>query len=232
MERVINIDKNQILEEVRKDFIKLCGFDLDRSKHQRMMERAEKVLEEGIHSIDIKVLISDYDGSCYKNNKIHINDTVLECNFFSQIPDDKVEAVYFSLITVGECWFASEEEIMNFLYADNWGTVFVDVASEKVKDIINEDIKSKYPDGSGYRISKTLGPGYYGMKVLDTTKIKNVIDFDRIGVKVKESGLMIPQKSCVDIYLLLNDDIEFPVECSDCVGNQQGCRFCKINPRR
>ena len=233
MEKIINIDKNQIFEETRKDLIKLCGFDLNKKKHIRMMERADKVIEEGIHSIDIKALIADFDGSFYKDNKITINDTVLECNFFSQIPDDKVEAIYFSLITVGECWFASEEEIMNFLYADNWGTVFVDIASNKIKEYIEDDMKKYQTDeNKNYSISKTLGPGYYGMQVIDTVKIKNIIDFESLGVRVKDSGLMIPQKSCVDIYLLLNEEITFPSECSNCVGNKQGCQFCKINPRR
>ncbi|HKK96412.1 MAG TPA: hypothetical protein VJ916_08890 [Anaerovoracaceae bacterium] len=232
--KIIAIGKEDLLKNAKKDFVKLCGFDLNKSKHQRMMDRANQVLEDGIHSIDIKALIADFDGSKYKDKKITINDTVLECNFFSQIPDDKVVAIYFSVITVGECWFASEEEIMNFLYADNWGTVFVDVASEKVKEYIRMDMKEKYEmdEGKNYYMSKALGPGYFGMGVTETNKIKEIIDFDSIGVKVKDSGLMIPQKSCVDIYFLLNEDIHFPVECSDCVGNKKGCQNCKINPRR
>lgn len=212
-----------------ENFISTCGFDMDKTKHVKMMERALKVLEAGEHDIDINVLISDYDGTVYKDNKIVIDGTEFKCNFFSKIPDENIVCIYTYLITVNECWFESEEDIMNFLYADSWGTSFVDAASDKIREFIEKDALSKYATNPNlkYKLSKTLGPGYFGMPVISTVDMKNIIDFEKIGVTVKDSGLMIPQKSIVGLYMLADDDtIEFPVECSTCLGNHGGCLYC------
>lgn len=226
---LIHINKEELLSSAKESFISTCGFDLEKTKHIRMMDRALTVLETGQHTIDVNALISEYDGTVYKDSKIVIDGSEFTCDFFSQIPDENVVCVYTYLITANECWFESEEEIMNFLYADSWGTSFVDAASDMIKEFIEKDSRNKYATNPNlkYKLSKSLGPGYYGMPVIATVDMKNIIDFEKLGVTVKDSGLMIPQKSVVGLYMLLNDNsIDFPIECSTCLGNQGGCQYC------
>ena len=135
------------------------------------------------------------------------------------------------MLTAGECFFSSEENIMDFLYADIWGTNYVDAGIELLKEKLQEDLKTRFSveEGKENYLSDEFGPGYFGMPVIETKKFNEILDGSQIGVKVKESGLIIPQKSCSGLYLVLNDrNIKFEKDCLKCKGTVSGCQFCKI----
>ena len=67
------------------------------------------------------------------------------------------------------------------------------------------------------------------MPVIESKKFMSLLDADLIDVWVKDSGLMIPQKTCTGLYLVLNrNDIKADVACMQCRGNSAGCMFCAI----
>lgn len=242
---VITFDKEKAFPIAKERFITTCGFDLGKAKHQKMMGMGQKVLDDGIDGINMQGKVTFISGEAFRDHKIIIDGEEIFCNFFEQIPDDAVEGLYFYVVTAGECYFSSEENIMDFLYADIWGTSYVDAATELLKEKIREEIKERLKEngesgsqsqgkGQGKGKGKTLnlsvefGPGYFGMPVIETKKFVKLVGGEDIGVWTKDSGLMIPQKSCSGVFLLLNREIEFEPDCMKCNGNSKGCQFCRV----
>ena len=228
--KVVEIEKKNVYSGTLERFVKTCGFDLSTNKkHQRMMTMADRVLENGVAGIEIKAVVSYYGPEIFHGDKLVVEGQEIICNYFSQLPDEAIEGAYFYCLTAGECLFPSEEQIMDFLYADIWGTCYVDAGiSELRRSFMEEDLKKRFPDRKVY-LSEEFGPGYFGMPVIESKKFMNILDSSLINVYVKDSGLMIPQKTCTGLYLVLNrNDIKADIACMQCRGNSAGCQFCGI----
>lgn len=57
-QRLFEINEQDAFEEAKQRFIKTCGFDLQKNKHQKMMKMGEKVREDGIDGIEIRAMLS------------------------------------------------------------------------------------------------------------------------------------------------------------------------------
>ena len=236
-----NIMKNQIVriteerahDGAEKRFINTCGITPGGTKkHQRMLEEGLRTRESGIGRIDIRSIVSFYGPEVIKDGKVCPGDAVLHCNYFDRIPREYVEGIYVYMMTVGECLFESEDKIMEFLFADIWSNSYVDAGIEALKeDFIIPDMKKRFP-GKDYILSEEFGPGYYGMFVGKTKEFLKIMDAESIGITVKDSGLMLPQKSCAGLLFVLNHELEKEPACMRCLGNSKGCEFCEINMRR
>lgn len=230
--RILYFDEQEVYPLAEERFIKTCGFNLDTEKHKRMFLMGQNVRESGKKGINIRAVLSFYDGSCYKNHAIAAENRLLQCNFFYQIPDEIVRGIYFYMLTVGECLFSSEENIMDFLYADIWGTNYVDSAMHLLRKIIEEDMEENL--GEDVVLSEEFGPGYFGMSMGDSKVFMEILQGGRIGVTIRPSGLMIPQKSCTGLFLAIdkNYNLRYEKECARCSGNKQGCKFCRVRLER
>ena len=230
--RKISIEESRAYPLAEKRFIQTCGFNMETEKHQRMMKLGKKIRDDGKEGIHIQALVSFYGPEVFREGAITVDGERLTCNYFEQIPSECVEGVYFYMLTAGECYFSSEENIMDFLYADIWGTNYVDAGIEVLTE---EYIKGHMAERFGERkvyLSEEFGPGYFGMPVIETKKFFNIMDAGLIDVKVKDSGLMIPQKTCAGLYMVLNSpDVKAEPECLKCYGNSAGCNFCAVRAR-
>ena len=230
---VIRISEERAHAGAEKRFINTCGITPGGSKkHQRMLEQGLKARESGIDGIDIRSLVRFVGPEAFRDGKIYVDDAVLDCNYFTRIPPEYVEGMYIYMMTVGECLFESEDKIMEFLFADIWGNSYVDSGIEALReDYVIPDMKKRFP-GKNVFLSEEFGPGYYGMFVGRTMEFEKILDCASIGVKVKDSGMMIPQKSCAGLFFVLNHELEKEPACMRCMGNSKGCDFCEINMRR
>lgn len=228
-QRLFEINEQDAFEEAKQRFIKTCGFDLQKNKHQKMMKMGEKVREDGIDEIEIRAMLSFCDKSILTDEGLKVAGETLAFPYLERIPRDAVCGVYFYGLTVGECYFSSEENIMDFLYADIWGTNYVDASMSILQKKIEEDMRETFAGAGEVYLSCEFGPGYFGMPVSDSQKIMKIIDGEQIGIRVKESGLLIPQKSCMGFFFVYNrPGITAEAECIRCGGNSKGCEFCRI----
>lgn len=231
--RLFIFEESSAYKDAEKRFIKTCGFDLQKPKHQRMMKMGEKVREDGIDGIQIRAMLSFCDASALKDEYIEVDGERLEFPYLERIPKDAVLGIYFYALTVGECYFSSEENIMDFLYADIWGTNYVDSSMELLRTEIENDMKQTFKDYPQTYLSAEFGPGYYGLPVSASKSIMKIMDGQQIGIRVKESGLIIPQKSCMGFFFVYDrPGIEVETECRKCRGNSKGCMFCRIRQQK
>lgn len=76
---------------------------------------------------------------------------------------------------------------------------------------------------SGNRLS--AGGQEFGCKAF-----KQLLDFDQLGIEVKESNIMVPMKSCAGLHFAVNDDYQhINSQCASCFGNLKSCKLCQVS---
>lgn len=162
----------------------------------------------------------------YSADEIHIEqDTLtvggenLRCKAFEQIRSSSVKGLSVYACSVGDCSLP-KERALNQVYADIWGTALVDAA----RCLMKRELGKNGP------LSDSFGPGFYGMGMEEIHGIKNLLDFDQLGIEVKESGALVPVKSCAGLYFHVNSQYK-PLggACASCRGNARSCLSCQFH---
>ena len=95
MDTIIRIKEERAHAGAEKRFINTCGITPGGSKkHQRMLEQGLKARESGIDGIDIRASVKFVGPEFFKDGKVVIGDAVLDCNYFTRIPEEYVEGMY------------------------------------------------------------------------------------------------------------------------------------------
>lgn len=230
-EKIFSFAIETAIEKAREYFIQTCGLKFDNNKHVRMMEDAEAVLKQGIQDVHMQALTSQFRGNVLNDDRMILDDVVFQCNAFSRLEHGKVLAVYPYILSVGEVSTVSDS-IANQLFADIWGTSFVDTARDLLQEELEKEMMQEL-NREGFVLSSSFGPGFYGM---DVTMMKNffeVLDGSKIGVNLRGNSLLVPLKSCAGFFVAVEGEWVLPPrDCQNCLGNSGGCRFCKNNPQR
>ncbi|NLD19686.1 MAG: hypothetical protein GX663_05485 [Clostridiales bacterium] len=227
--RIFTYERQEAFFHARDFFIKACGFDLNKERHQKMLTEALAILEREKKDFQMKAVCSELGESAYSDGKIAIAvkdssngiERVIKitCNGFSRIKEEHVKGIFMCMITAGD-WHV-EGSTKAQVYMDTWGTAFVDGAKVLFENEIRESLTE------GRYLSDPFGPGYYGMPSADTKKFETVLDASGIGIAIRESGIMVPLKSMAAIYLITDDlNVLPPISCSECFGRIEGCRSC------
>jgi predicted sugar kinase len=229
--RVVEFNSDEIHEQAEKYFIKNCGFDFDKEKHRRMMEAGLLTRSQGLDGISIRALISSYGPEVYYDSKIIIDGAEFKCQAFEQILKENVLKVYPYIITAGEIIYSDEDNILTQLYSYIWGSSYTDVGRDLLEAYLKLDAENEYPKTMRETVflSKSFGPGFYGMETDQTKELGKVLEIKKLNIEIKESGIMIPLKTCAGIYILLNSQECMPhPDCSTCIGSPKGCAFCSV----
>ena len=227
MSFVINFREEDAFPLAREGFIAMCGFKPGSEKHEGMLAAGMEIRKQGLGSIDLKALISEFGPDVIGESAITVGGVELKCDSVYLLEKEKVQKVLFYIVTANECSCGSEQ-ILDRVYADIWGTAYVDAARGLLKDelisrCIGEEEKAEL------ELSEAFGPGYYGMPTEELSTIFQIIDGSEIGVKCLTSCLMVPIKSCAGLFFLMEKSAKRPgAACRDCVGNRSGCKFCNI----
>lgn len=83
-QRLFEINEQDAFEEAKQRFIKTCGFDLQKNKHQKMMEMGEKVREDGIDGIEIRAMLSFCDKSILTDEGLKVAGETLAFSVFGK----------------------------------------------------------------------------------------------------------------------------------------------------
>ncbi len=228
---VFKIDKNRVESKVLEYFLRSSGLAREGEKFVKMRRNANKIKEEIEDRVDIKAVLSYFDEFQMIEDILTIQGEAFACNPFFLIKPEKVKGVYLYAITAGD-YSMDDREIMDQLYADIWGTSYVDAGRIILEEYILEDFLDRNRT-QGYQnsvlISNSFGPGFYGMETGDTKKIFNIIDGSKVGIDCRESGIMVPLKSCTGIYLIVEAGTELPkIECETCLGSTISCNMCNV----
>ena len=221
MEKIsLRIEKNECEDLTRDLFLKMSGINKTGEKFDRMKEDADNIRDRIEDRIDIKVACHYYNGKDdlkLDGRAVRIGSEIFQCNAFELLNESDVNGVYVYALTAGE-YDSKEESILNRLYADIWGTSFTEAA----RILMSKEL------GKRDELSDSFGPGFYGMDLIEMSKIDRLLGFEKIGIELKKSGILVPVKSCAGLLFSVTDSYQkMNSACRDCLGNHKSCKLCR-----
>ena len=221
--RLIDISIADAYPSAEKHFFRVCGLNLNSTKHQRMWVEAQNIYALISGKLHLRAVVSDFLPDSLNGTEMQIGETVFSCSAFEQLKPDSVKRCYIYILTVGDIEIDSDR-ITDLLYVDIWATAFIDAGRELLKQQVEKIAMEA--DGNTH-VSPSFGPGFYGMELEQITNFFRLLDGDSIGVVLRENRIIIPLKTCTGMFLSLDAGSDMPpVTCAGCLGNAGGCRFC------
>lgn len=214
------VDQKLCNEIAMKYFEESAGMNRKGPKADRIREggmRMRELLEEKI-DIHAEYVFFSKDEFLLDGDKLTTCGQNFTCKAFEQIDTESLEGLFLYACCVGDYAFP-DEDILNQVYADIWGSAF----SDSVRALIRKELEQHC------RLSENFGPGFYGMSTRELGKLQQVLDFDKLGIEVRNNNIMIPLKSCAGLFFQINEQYT-PIEpaCSACYGNQSSCKLCQV----
>ena len=207
----------------KQHFLRMCGLTLSLAAHQSHFQEAEKVHKQWIVETPLRALLSEYSAFKFKKDKLIINDVSFSCRAFEQIEAAAVDRVVVFILTAGDTVLETES-LTELFYADLWLGAYIEAGRE----IIENGIRGRLSENKAQILSPSFGPGYYGMGIDQVSGFLDLLEAEKIGVRLSSNGNMLPSKSCVGMFLILGKDSGLPEKsCEYCLGGEQGCYFCK-----
>lgn len=213
----LKINMEECYELTHRLFMDMSGINKKGEKFERMKRDAHKIRKQIENRINISIVCNYYEDITLKEKKLKIDNQVFTCNAFEQINKNSVKGAYVYALTAGE-FDSKDQPIMDRLYADIWGTSFTDAARILLK---------KELDKRGL-VSDSFGPGFYGMDLNEMGKIDRLVDFEKLGIELRNEKILVPVKSCAGIYMnVTNEYKRLDKSCVDCRGSIKSCQLCR-----
>ncbi len=211
------IDKETIKEHAERRFIEICGFDLCNETHRRLLESCEPLRKRLWEKTEVRCATAFENQPVMEGANLQAGAAVVRCRYFQQIPREDVIGVHFYLVTL-EHFDCDVEESTEAVYRDIWGTSIIDAVMESLPEHLCKDRAF---------LSSAMGPGYYGMDISEGRQIFSLLRGETAGVRITQSGVLIPEKSCIGFFLQYNrKDVKMQRACRQCLGQKGGCQFC------
>lgn len=220
---VIAFELNQAEPIAREFFLKYSGIESANKKKERMLERAELVLEQFRGALDLKAVCVEGTPDHFQGMELVFFGQTFHCQAFERIEKKTLRKVYAYALTTG-AFATGSDSILDQLYEDIWGTAFVDAC----RGLLREQLETMETENDAeVKLSQSFGPGYYGMDVAQTRLMGEILPMKEINMRINESGMMIPQKSCTGLLFVVPKDSALPSSaCVECGLKTAGCRFC------
>ena len=222
-DKVILFDTKVLQDESERLFIKMGGLDKGGRKFDELRGMGSRIREEIESRIDTKAIVSYYDKRHIKKDgmKLWIDGVELKCNAFEQIEMDQIKGAFVHFIYAGD-YYLDDQPIMDQLFADMWGTAFVDATRWYFGSILKQEAC----------LSEEFGPGFFGMDVRTMNQLAQLTDPSKIGIEVRETGVLLPLKSCGGVYLSVEEGyVPLDNACLDCKGTLKSCSYCNLKRR-
>lgn len=220
---MFEIDKDACSEEAQRIFLEISGINRKTGRlSTRLRQSAVRVRRAIEDKINVRVGYAFYDQVSITGRTAHIGTEQIICPAFEQIESTQIKGAYVYALTVGD-FRITEEEVLDQLYADLWGSAFVDAARFQFRDVLKQSAV----------LSDSFGPGFYGMEVREMTTLSKLLNFDSVGIKVHEGGAIMPLKSCAGVLFSVTADYK-PLcqECASCLGVRASCTLCQVHGGR
>ena len=211
-------DREKCNELAQKIFMEMSGVGREGRKYEKMREGAAKMRETIEKRLSLRSVYAYFDDVKLQGNEAYLGDVAFSCPAFGQIDADSIRGAYVYAASAGDFGY-SEEQMMDQLYADIWGSAFTDALRILMKEHFEKE----------HQLSDSFGPGFYGMDVGEMEKVGRILDFASIGIELRNSCIMVPLKACAGLLFAVEDTYTpLKRECMDCRGTHASCRLCQV----
>ena len=219
--RVIRYDSADLNEDAGRLFMEMGGLDRIGTKYDKLKEKSEIIRDEVEDRIRAQAVCSCYTEFDLQGRDLIIGEIRLTCSAFEQISRDQIRRVFIYFVDAGDFYIESDS-VLDQLLADMWGTAFADAARQAFHRQLAGEAD----------LSDEFGPGFYGMRISQMHEMAKLADPALAGITVKESGILVPLKSCAGLFLDVKEGyIPLDDACRDCRGTTASCSFCNVKRR-
>ena len=236
MENIIfKFEENIISENAQAYFEAMCGFNASSPKVEKMKAQAielkNRLIDE--NKVNVRGIFSVYDGQVLTDEILTIDNVDFLFSVFKGIKKESIIEIIPYILTAGDYEMTDQSVALDVFFADTYGTAYVDAGRDEIKKVLlkraEERLNSSGQEGKKLYISDSIGPGFYGMDVAKVESFFKILDYKMIGVEINSHCVMIPVKSCVGMFIILDDESMLPsYDCMSCVSKTQSCNFCRF----
>ncbi len=220
---VLNIPINKYKDWIFERFKILCGFfetdDIDRDR----LKEAILCFWEYFGLLEVKSVYSFLDDNVFDDNNIYID----KCIFTELLKSNIFKFIFFAVSAdtgVYNIKNSFRGDILKEFYFDLTCTAVIDISRKILKNIF-EDFD--FIKNLSFFVSNAFGPGFFGIGHKEVFSFFKLIDSDKIGLYLNESGVIYPEKSFIGFFVVSENEIFIGNDCESCVGNKKGCFFCE-----
>lgn len=199
--------------------------DMDEETLQEHRKTAKWIYEQIFKKRTVSVLIKDFDASCIEQRTFHFGEQIIPCNALEKIQEGGIVKGYIYSFHAPEMDPRAQElSVLSQLYFEYFQIAIMD----EMRDYISQYLKRKHSVNTENYVTDSFGPGFYGMGMESVKTLGELIPLSKVGVEIGENGILRPAKSILGIYVVTQKDV-LPLikDCASCVGNPQGCSFCR-----
>lgn len=227
----IVIEEKIIYASAENRFAEICGFGrMERDAEKNLLRRFRKIYEEVFSGLTLQAKICALSPRDFTGDRLRIGSREIICPFFAQIAPSDIERLYLYVLTAGsgKTEEAGAENPLDRLCADIWGTALIDCGRDYLQAELRKEAEETAKNKE-YGID--ISPGFYGMAIDEVKTVAESLQAETIGVKVK-GGLLLPEKSCAGIYLILRKKTHIEPACRNCSANRTGCALCSAGGKQ
>ena len=206
------------IEVMPREVLKLQGYKRDASPKREVAEILHQAIQEGYQLINPKAIYDEVPVVEVKDDKIKLGDGLTLGTKNTVRSWRNLELLGVALCTIDS---ALEHRVSELFAEGDYSLALMldsvgSVAVESLADSANYYICHK-ANNSGFKVGSRLSPGYSKWALEEQRTIFSLVPGDKIGVRLTEQYMMIPQKSvsfCIGIGRALVDEVGSP------------CRYC------
>ncbi len=230
-EYILSMERDETEPEVTNHFLKISGLQREGVKFDKMRDEAQSIKREIVEKLNLKAVVVPFQNFELHSKVLRLGETDFQCNAFELMDTNHIQGGFLYVITAGD-FYLDQRPIIEQLYADLWGTAYVDIGRILLEKKLKKLCSQVFP-GEELSISDSFGPGFYGMETAQMANLFQKVDGSKIGVELRNGAIMVPVKSCAGIYLAVSKEFEAPGnECKDCLGNVTSCKLCTVRNTR
>ena len=222
----MKITKNIKLKIDEEEVLRYQGCHNDKLKkvNNAIMKITREGIERGHHLFEPKGISSPVKIKqiSFSNGKVDLKNG-FSLNFSPSIMNllKGVSYLVLGVATIGSSLenkvfeLFSQGEYPQAIALDAVGTVAVEALSKYVRNLICQEVKDR-----NLQITRHFSPGYNNWDISQQKNIFQIIPVDKIGVKLTESYMMVPQKS-LSWIIGIGKNITIPSK------NDHSCQICQ-----
>lgn len=213
----------QEADELALAYIMEHSTKVDRPKKRQRIEQEVLRTRELVHDCaDLRAFVGTFSDFEIQGSTLRLGSCALESRLFERYRPEDIRRVHLMIASAGD--YAIDRDPISDVYADLWGTGYIDAVVDLVRDRLAETCEDE-----AFYLTKPFGPGFYGLPLQEVRKFFTLLPAEQIGVTLREH-LMVPLKSYAGIMLELRRGLTLQSrDCVSCIGNEFGCSYCRNN---
>lgn len=234
MDNDIYVEENLHRDTIEKYFNQIKGNEL-LSEEER--ESANEILQKLKKTCKIRSVSKVYTPPEVSISKgvLLINDMKVQGKLFEQNCFHGIISILVFLITINEAEVNTisnkvqekEYSLLNHYYETMWKYA----ALQEHRDCIITEYKNQNSKGV---FTPILGPGYYGIDLIENKKLYELLNGKELGINLNHKKQFIPENTICGLIIGMESMKEeykeiFNNPCRYCVAVKKACGFCNYN---